>query len=246
MGSVLKKKKNRAKVPKIKKKRKLLRHGNKKINVLGNALIAENWDKNLTLTQNYRRLGLTARLNAPTGGVEKPKGVDAATAAQQTSDPLHITSSSKASLHQLDPKEVRVERDPETGRILRVIRDDEEDDEIEIAGRKRKRSNPLGDPLTEIEQKENSSRQNQKTAESSFVKELEMRAAQEEEAVKKRKPRQQSQREQEWIQRLVEKHGDNIQAMVRDRKLNPFQQSEGDIRRRIRIWKERHADAAGA
>lgn len=206
-------------------------------------------DKNLTLLQNYRRLGLTARLNAPAGGVEKPKCiVDAATAAaQQPSDSLHINSSAKANL-QLEPKEVRVERDSETGKIVRVIRDDEEDDEIEIAGRKRKRSNPLGDPLTEIEEGGvNSSRQMQTTSESSpsdFVKQLEQRAAQEEEAVKKRRPRQQSKREEEWIQRLIEKHGDNIQAMVWDRKLNPMQQSEGDLRRRIRIYKERHSISA--
>lgn len=45
MGRQLQKKKNKAKVPKVltKRKRKTLRHGNKKINVLGNALIAENW-----------------------------------------------------------------------------------------------------------------------------------------------------------------------------------------------------------
>lgn len=198
----------------------------------------------MTLLQNYRRLGLTARLNAPAGGVEKPKGVDPATAAQQTSDPLHINSSAKANL-QLDPQEVRVERDPETGKILRVIRDDEEEEEneIEIAGRKRKRTNPLGDPLTEIEEGGGASSRQTKTTSSEpsdFVKELEQRVAQEEEAVKKRRPRQQSKREEEWIQRLIEKHGDNIQAMVWDRKLNPYQQSEGDLRRRIRIYKERH------
>lgn len=43
MGRPQQKKKNRTKVPKIKKKRKLLRYGNKKINVLGNQLIAQNW-----------------------------------------------------------------------------------------------------------------------------------------------------------------------------------------------------------
>jgi nucleolar protein 16 len=45
MGRELQKRKNRVKVPNVKKKRrgKLLHNGNKKINVLGNALIAENW-----------------------------------------------------------------------------------------------------------------------------------------------------------------------------------------------------------
>jgi nucleolar protein 16 len=43
MGRELQKRKNRAKVPKLKKKRKLLRNGDKKINVLGNQMIADNW-----------------------------------------------------------------------------------------------------------------------------------------------------------------------------------------------------------
>jgi len=45
MGRQLQKKKNKAKVPKVltKRKRKTLKNGNKKINVLGNAIIAANW-----------------------------------------------------------------------------------------------------------------------------------------------------------------------------------------------------------
>lgn len=68
-----------------------------------------------------------------------------------------------------------------------------------------------------------------------------MRALQEEEAVKKRRPRQQSKREEEWVEKLVARHGDNILAMVRDKRLNPMQQSESDIRKRVRIWKERRS-----
>lgn len=68
-----------------------------------------------------------------------------------------------------------------------------------------------------------------------------MRALKEEEAVKKRRPRQQSKREEEWVEKLIARHGDNILAMVRDKKLNPMQQSEGDIRRRVRIYKQRRA-----
>jgi nucleolar protein 16 len=71
------------------------------------------------------------------------------------------------------------------------------------------------------------------------VRALEQQASREEEALKKRKPRTQSKREEEWIGSLIEKHGDNVRAMVRDRKLNPMQQTEGDLQRRIRRWKER-------
>ena len=47
----------------------------------------------------------------------------------------------------------------------------------------------------------------------------------------------QSQREREWIERLVGKWGDDWGGMFRDRKLNPHQQTEGDLKRRVEIWK---------
>ncbi len=54
----------------------------------------------------------------------------------------------------------------------------------------------------------------------------------------KKRPRKQSRREEEWVERLVEKYGDDVGKMVRDRKLNPMQQSHGDIARRVKIWRE--------
>lgn len=40
--------------------------------------------------------------------------------------------------------------------------------------------------------------------------------------------------EAKWLHRLVEKHGDDYTAMQWDRKLNTFQHSAGELRRRIR------------
>lgn len=74
-----------------------------------------------------------------------------------------------------------------------------------------------------------------------IVAELEARVAQEEELlIKKHRPRQQSQREEAWIAALVDKYGDDIPAMVKDRKLNPMQQTAGDIGRRIKKWRLHH------
>ncbi|GJJ75747.1 nucleolar protein 16 [Entomortierella parvispora] len=54
--------------------RKVTRHtANKhkrKVNVTGNKIIRDNWDKKATLRQNYARLGLLTSLNGVTGGIE--------------------------------------------------------------------------------------------------------------------------------------------------------------------------------
>ncbi|KAK2734285.1 Nucleolar protein 16 [Onygenales sp. PD_40] len=238
MGRELQKRKNRSGAPRVKQKTKRLKNGNKKIDVLGNAIIAQNWDKKLTLTQNYRRLGLTSKLNASTGGAEKKRAALASlddSIAQTPADPLHVLTSATAGT-KLKPTEARVERDPETGKILRVIHDDE----VEIAGRKRRKANPLEDPLNELSGDEGAVPMPVATSTpTAVVQALERQAALEEEALKKRQPRQQSKGEGEWLARLVAKHGDNVSAMVRDRKLNPMQQTEGDIRRRLRKWKEK-------
>ncbi len=68
-----------------------------------------------------------------------------------------------------------------------------------------------------------------------IVPQLELAAAQ---GGKKSRPRIQSQGEQEWIERLVAKWGDDYRAMNGDRRLNPQQQSEGDLRKRVKKWKE--------
>jgi nucleolar protein 16 len=50
-------------------------------------------------------------------------------------------------------------------------------------------------------------------------------------------PRGQSQRETEWLERLVDKHGEDYEKMARDMRLNPMQQTAADIRKRIKKWK---------
>ena len=50
-------------------------------------------------------------------------------------DSLHVLPTAKVGM-KLKPIEACVERDPETGKILRVVHSD--DEEVEIAGRKRR------------------------------------------------------------------------------------------------------------
>ncbi|CEL04689.1 Putative Nucleolar protein 16 [Aspergillus calidoustus] len=235
MGNIRQARKNRSSAPKQKPKRTgVLKSGKKKINVLGNAIIAENWDRKLTLTQNYRRLGLVHRLNAPSGGSEKRKTENG---FEEPEDSLHIKGSVDAVVKNAAVGETKVERDPETGKILRVIRADEE--EIEIAGRKHRRANPLNDPLNDLSDEDDNLNPQPKKSASHIVQQLERQANKEGQAPKK--PRHQSKREEEWVTRLIEQHGDNYAAMARDRKLNPMQQTPGDLRRRIENWKKTQA-----
>lgn len=219
MGRELQKKKKRSSIPKIKHKPK-----SKRINPLGNAIIAANWNQKETLTQNYRRLGLASRLNAATGGIERLRPGDSLTPTEARLAINNVVAK------EIAPKEARVERD-ESGKIIRVIHDD--------SAESRQARNPLNDPLNDIEDKEEfqgfddvpSGEKNE------IVQQLEEMASR----VAEKKPRKQSTREQEWIERLVNKHGDNYAKMARDMKLNPMQQTEADIRRRVTKWKNETA-----
>ncbi|KAI1611387.1 ribosome biogenesis protein Nop16 [Exophiala viscosa] len=227
MGRERQKKKNRSSKPKVRPNSNRTKAGKTKVNFLGNETIAKNWDRKLTVSQNYKRLGLSSRLNAPTGGTEK-KSVKGEDPAKKLRDSLAIAGPRAAT--KVATQEVQVERDPETGRIIRVIRPEVDEND-----------NPLNDPLNDIMDMDDE--KPAKKPQTDVVAALEAQAAEEEEwLATKKQPRKQSQREEEWIASLVEKHGDDIKAMVRDRKLNPMQQTEGDISRRVKKWKAKHED----
>ncbi|KAI1180876.1 ribosome biogenesis protein Nop16 [Nemania sp. FL0916] len=200
-------------------------------NPLGNAIIAQNWNKKETTTQNYRRLGLVSRLRAPTGGVEpgtRPGTTTTASKRKVGGDPFAIPGAQSSAA----AGEVRVERD-ETGKITRVIDPSSQN--------KKKRANPLNDPLVDIETDSDASSSAADAEEwggfegeeNEIVRQLEDEANRPVE----KKPRTASSRETEWLQSLVDRHGDDFSAMARDGKLNPYQQTAADIKRRVRKWK---------
>lgn len=167
-----------------------------------------------------------SRLKAPTGGTEKK--VEEAinpNAESSSATPFGIQPVPKAII-----SEARVERDPETGKIIRVHH--------------APNPNPLNDPLTALELSSaapqyDPSHQHTLYGTASTAGEgstdvvrslLEQSAAKSGETKKKR---HQSEREREWLGKLVGRHGDDYGAMARDGKLNPMQQNAGDIKRRI-------------
>ncbi|KAF1951203.1 hypothetical protein CC80DRAFT_365581, partial [Byssothecium circinans] len=227
MGRMLQKKKNRSSIPKRRQ------NAPSKKKILQNPIIAANWNQKETLSQNYRRLGLTARLNHATGGTEKtikllglndPSSSRADTAANSTADVLNIVSTRPQAI---EPEEIEVERDPETGAILRIIGDDKPN------------NNPLNDPLNELEEDDEGVEDwngfamvPKEQSDNPVIRQLEEAALN---GVRKA-PRSQSQRETEWLERLVAKYGDDYGKMSRDMKLNPMQQTAADIRKRVKKW----------
>jgi nucleolar protein 16 len=171
-------------------------------------------------------------LNAPTGGSEKkafpnePNGNQAI-----TKDPFSMPKSRTTA--KLLPTETKVERDPQTGRILRIVGSD---GHSEDASTRRRKLNPLNDPLEDFSDEQEFSARSKRS--SDVVLQLEVQADEEAAVLAtKKRPRQQSKREEEWISILAEKYGDDTRAMARDVKLNPMQQSEGDLARRLKKWK---------
>lgn len=225
MANPRQKKKARSSISKVRRKPK------SKKQLLGNSIIASNWDKSETLAQNYKRLGLTRRLNKNTGGTEK-KVSDVGT--EDIGDELEIGGVGKTK--QLDVGEVKVQRDPVTGRILHVL------DKTSV------KPNPLNDPLNELDSESSTS-----DAEPSFdqhghskagairtepqtavVAELERQAARPEKKYKRRMP----EGERAFVAELVAKYGDDFEAMGRDMEINYMQRSAGDLKRRVKRWKE--------
>lgn len=189
----------------------------------------ETRNKKETLSQNYRRLGLSAKLGKATGGTDRTSAnASGPTAAQ---DPLAVTPTSGAGVAG-SIRSVRVERDAD-GKIVRVFH----------------RANPLNDPLNDIEagsddgeegwggvEEEDEEDEEGKggNKETRVVDLLEVEANRPTEKYK----RHQSEREREWIERLVAKHGDNTAAMARDHRLNPMQQTEASLKKKLAIYQE--------
>lgn len=163
----------------------------KSFDIESNPVVAAHWDKNLTLSQNYKKLGLTAKLQKPAGGVEKDVRVNDEIASQ----PIKRSTIKEAKIVQNEDGSTQ------------IVYPSEDEDEV-WTGFNGEHKSEIIDQLKEYA------------------------------AHGITKPRHQSEREQEWIADLVAKHGDDYKAMQWDRKLNVFQKSAGDLKRRIFKWQK--------
>ncbi|KAI9755150.1 MAG: Nucleolar protein 16, partial [Lichina confinis] len=192
---------------------------------------------------NYRRLGLTCRINGATGGSEKKNGDKGSEASAR--DRLEIAPGQREVA--VGPSEVRVERDAK-GAITRVIRSEEDASAI----LRRRKRNPLNDPLNDLTTSESSDGEgNPSNGRSNHthngdgaqrsgigvIPELEEFARRQ----PAKRPRKVVASEQEWIEKLVDRHGDDYEKMFWDRRLNPMQHTENDIRRIVERWRKKKA-----
>ena len=123
---------------------------------------------------------------------------------------------------------MKVVRDPESGAIISVAED---------VSRRRAAQNPLNDPLNSDSDLESENENVEKSGGATsrgIVPQLEEAAR----YSKKKRPRVQSERERVWIEQLVSKWGSDWGGMSRDRRLNAYQQTERDIKKRVEVWKK--------
>lgn len=164
------------------------------------------------LHNSYQRLGLARKLGHFTGGEEKTFLTDEQ--KEEFEEKQRLKKAEKDAKGELDENEGRIERDAD-GNVIRVVYGKKEDvsaldDDYEVKL-----------DVAEEDQPEALKR----LIELSKIPEPKI-------------GREQSEGEQDWVRRLVEKHGDDYEAMKWDKKLNIYQQSVGDLKKRVLKWKK--------
>ncbi|EPT05966.1 hypothetical protein FOMPIDRAFT_41534 [Fomitopsis schrenkii] len=190
-------------------------------------VLQDAWDKHKTVRQNYEALGLVASLNpTASGGVERPLNyAGGSPALDALSTPEASASQQVASV----PKSYgRIVRDQD-GNIVDVVLPEEGESSAPIDDSVEDVPDPSQDeqmaPWVGLGSEVKAG--TLKTPETQVVREM----SQERSA---RPLRFASTSELATLRRLVGKYGEDVQAMAKDRKLNPDQRTAGELSRAVR------------
>ncbi|SPO20627.1 probable Nucleolar protein 16 [Ustilago trichophora] len=190
----------------------------------GADILKESYDPKLTLRQNYAKLGLVPSLDVrpDTGGVERVPGT--ATAAALSSA-VGTRGEEKHEKKLVRKGMARVVRDQD-GNIVDIVEAESEEDNPENITPWGK---PLKSSIADSDQVETYMPVKKDTSKNAVVTQLENRATNA--APVKRHT---SQLESQWLADLVAKYRDDTEAMAKDRKLNVWQKTQGEIKRAIK------------
>ena len=239
MVSVRKRKMNRSGVSKNRRKN----NNKSKFNPKSNPVIAKHWDPSLTAKQNYKKLGLTLRLSAASGGEEKKIRIK----------PIHHGNMEESLFDDDDEeKEDKVKEDEEEldpydpANILegtaKFMRDDEGKVIKIIYGTKKitkisENNDDLKNDENSDESDDDESDDDQSEAKQ-VIAELEQLAS----IPKKKEVIKMNEVEISRYSKLIAKYGEDYEKMKWDKKLNPFQLSPGQLRKQIKKYLQYHAN----
>lgn len=209
MTSVRKRKMARSSV---KKNTKRIKDKKRDINITSHPVMQANWDKKLTLKQNYKKLGLTVRLGKSTGGEEAKLQTVTEYRAEREEEELKKVKPETVA-NETDPAkipegEARLIRDPETNEVTQVIYGTMKPQEKKV------------EPQS-----------------TSIIAELEQYANDHAKIIHEKTP---TEREDHQLGRLYEKYGDDYDKMKWDKKLNARLLTVGQLRKKITQWKRLH------
>ncbi|KAJ1955951.1 Nucleolar protein 16 [Dipsacomyces acuminosporus] len=177
----------------------------------GHHLLQDKWDPSLTLSENYRNMGLVARVNGISGGIVKPitstaSQGETAEGSSSSSKAIDAENLSKEELKKLIPQGYGIIERDEEGNVVNVIMAEEPhdplDSDVEIESVK-----PKMEAARILEEYANS--------------------------FEERKERWISQGERRKLQAFIDRHGDNYTAMFRDKDLNKQQLTATQLKKKI-------------
>ncbi|KAI8325457.1 hypothetical protein GQ54DRAFT_315703 [Martensiomyces pterosporus] len=183
---------------------------------IGHPLIKDKWDSSLTLSENYRNLGLVSRLNGVSGGIAKPivpqNDEEEDMEGPHEMETLDTKNMSKEELKRLIPQGYGIIERDEEGNVVNVIMPDDEpedpldsDVEPEAVKPKKEAARILEDYANSFEE---------------------------------RKERWVSQGERRKLQAFVDKHGSDYNAMFWDKQLNKQQLTAQQLKKKIEKYLE--------